>query len=66
MRIQKSGAIINFLYSLVYVKKNVFLGTLPFWVRHIHFRKVGRGGGHLPVLKKIYRPCVIFKVLGPP
>ena len=44
MRIQKSGAIINFLYSLVYVKKNVFLGTLPFWVRHIHFRKVGRGG----------------------
>ena len=27
---------------------------------------VGRGGGHLQVLKKIYRPRVIFKVLGPP
>jgi hypothetical protein len=43
-----------------------FLELLPFSVRHIHFRKVGRGGGHLQVLKKIYRPRVIFKVLGPP
>ena len=24
------------------------------------------GGGHILWLKKIYRPCVIFKVLGPP
>ena len=43
-----------------------FLELLPFSVRHIHFRKGGRGGGHLQVLKKIYRPHVIFKVLGPP
>ena len=43
-----------------------FLELLPFSVQHIYFRKVGRGGGHLQVLKKIYWPCVIFKVLGPP
>ena len=43
-----------------------FLELLPFSVRHIYFRKVGRGGGHLQLLKKIYRPRVIFKVLGPP
>jgi len=31
------------------------------------FFVVGGGGGpHVPWLKKIYQPCVIFKVLGPP
>ena len=44
----------------------MFFLELPFSVWHIHFRKEGRGGGHILCLKKIYRPCVIFKVLGPP
>ena len=58
---------IFFIPSCMWRKcKMFFLELLPFWVQHIHFRKVGRGGGHLSVLEKIYRPCVNFKVLGPP
>ena len=56
-----------FTPSCMWTKCNMFfLELLPFSVRHFHFRKVGRGGGHLQVLKKIYRLHVIFKVLGPP
>ena len=56
-----------FIPSCMWTKCDMFfLELLPFSVQHIHFRKVGRGGGHLQVLKKIYRPRVIFKVLGPP
>jgi len=44
----------------VFFPRIAFLGlTYPFlggW---------GRGGGHLKVLKKVYRPRVIFKILGP-
>ena len=45
--------------------EGMFFLELPFWVRHIPFWGVG-GGGTLEVLKKIYSPCVIFKILGPP
>ena len=46
--------------------EGMFFLELPFWVRHIPFWGVGGGGGTLEVLKIFYRPCVIFKILGPP
>jgi len=55
-----------FIASHILIKSNMFFLKLPFSVRHISFRKVGGEGGHLQMLKKIYRPRVIFKVLGPP
>ncbi len=46
--------------------EGMFFLELPFWVRHIPFWGVGGGGGALEVLKKFYRPCVIYKILGAP
>ena len=65
----KKAARLDFFFipSCMWTQCNMFfLELLPFLARHFHFRKVGRGGGHLQVLKKIYQPRVIFKVLGPP
>ena len=45
--------------------EGMFFLELPFWVRHIPFWGVGEGGA-LEVLKNLYRPRVIFKILGPP
>ena len=41
--------------------EDMFFLELPFWVQHIPF-----WGGALEVLKKIYQPRVIFKILGAP
>ena len=46
--------------------EDMFFLELPFWVQHIPFWGVREGGGALEVLKKIYRPRVIFKILGAP
>ena len=61
----KSGAIRFFLHSLMYVTCFSW-NFYPFWCDISILGRWGGGGGHLQVLKKIYRPCVIFKVLGPP